>query len=97
MAHSFKTSMGGKTFKVFAESSTSGAYTYNKKARASYCNRNKCPVNVKVGSQSNLILYNNAFLLNSSRSRCIRTLGYDNTELYINLILILPQYHFYLQ
>jgi len=86
MAHSFKTSMGGKTFKVFAESSTSGVYTYNKKARASYCNRNKCPINVKVGSQSNLILYNNAFLLNASKSRCIRTLGYDNTELYINLI-----------
>ncbi len=86
MAHSFKTSMGGKTFKVFAESSTSGVYTYNKKAQASYCNRNKCPINVKVGSQSNLILYNNAFLLNASKSRCIRTLGYDNTELYINLI-----------
>ena len=86
MAHSFKTSMGGKTFKVFAESSTSGAYTYNKKAQASYCNRNKCPINVKVGSQSNLILYNNAFLLNASKSRCIRTLEYDNTELYVNLI-----------
>ena len=34
MAHSFKSSTGGKTFKVFAESSTSGAYTYNKKAQA---------------------------------------------------------------
>jgi hypothetical protein len=86
MAHSFKSSTGGKTFKVFAESSSSGAYTYNKKALASYCNRNKCPINVKVGSQSNRILFNNAFLLNANKSKCIRTLGYDNTELYINLI-----------
>ena len=41
MAHSFKSSTGGKTFKVFAESSSSGVYTYNKKARASYCIKNK--------------------------------------------------------
>ena len=86
MAHSFKSSTGGKTFKVFAESSSSGVYTYNKKAQASYCIKNKCPINVNVGSQGNLILFNNARLLNANRSRCIRTLGYDNTELYINLI-----------
>jgi len=86
MAHSFKSSTGGKTFKVFAESSSSGVYTYNKKARASYCIKNKCPINVNVGSQGNRILFNNAFLLNANKSKCIRTLGYDNTELYINLI-----------
>ncbi len=86
MAHSFKSSTGGKTFKVFAESSSSGVYTYNKKARASYCIKNKCPINVNAGSQGNLILFNKARLLNANISRCIRTLEYDNTELYINLI-----------
>ena len=86
MAHSFKSSTGGKTFKVFAESSSSGVYTYNKKARASYCIKNQCPINVNVGSQGNLILFNKARLLNANISRCIRTLEYDNTELYINLI-----------
>ena len=58
MAHSFKTNSGYRTFGVFSEPADAGDYTYNKKARASFCVANNCTPAVKVGSQSNLLLFN---------------------------------------
>jgi hypothetical protein len=57
MAHSFKSSTGKKAFGVFSESASSGDYTYNKKARTTYCLANSCVPSIKVGSHSNLLLF----------------------------------------
>jgi hypothetical protein len=86
MAHTFKTSSGTKTFKVFSESLTAGTYIENKKAKASYCLKNICRVNPNVGNQSNRILFNRAKLLNASQNKCVNSLTFDKTELYINLV-----------
>jgi len=58
MAHSFKISSGYKTFGVFSEPISAGDYIYNKKARASFCVANNCVPAIKVGTQSNLLLFN---------------------------------------
>ena len=57
-ANSFNFSSGKKTFGVFAEPMEAGEYIYNKKAKTTYCIANNCVPSVKVGSQSNLLLFN---------------------------------------
>jgi hypothetical protein len=57
MAHSFKSNSGNRAFGVFIEPLDAGAYIYNKKAKATYCVTNNCTPSVKVGSESNLLLY----------------------------------------
>lgn len=89
MAQSFKSSSGGRPFKVFSEPATAGTYIENKKAKASYCVGNTCPVNVKVGSQSNLILFNRANKLKRNQTKCANSLIFDKTQLYINLVTTL--------
>ena len=58
MAHSFKSIPGNKSFGVFSEPLDAGEYISNKKARASFCVANNCVPAVKVGTQSNLLLFN---------------------------------------
>jgi hypothetical protein len=58
MANSFKTSSGNKSFGAFSESNDAGDYISKKKARASFCVANNCVPAVKVGTQSNLLLFN---------------------------------------
>jgi hypothetical protein len=82
MAHSFKSSTGKKAFGVFAESMTSGDYTYNKKARTTYCVANNCVPSVKVGSQNNLLLFDRSNRL--SVYPCKNAINRAN--LYINLL-----------
>ena len=57
MAQSFKSSSGKNVFGVFAEPLDASEYIYNKKARATYCVANNCVPSVKVGSESNLLLF----------------------------------------
>jgi hypothetical protein len=64
MAHSFKSNSGKKTFGVFTESLQAGEYIYNKKAKITYCAKKNCIPSVKVGSQSNYLLYKRASYLN---------------------------------
>ena len=89
MAHSFKTSTGKKTFGVFSEPKNAGEYIANKKARATYCVANSCVPSVKVGSQSNLLLFNTSNRLSVYPCKNI----IDRTNLYINLLtkLDLPE------
>ena len=86
MSQSFKSSSGGRPFKLFSEPATAGTYIENKKAKASYCIGNTCPVNVKVGSQSNLILFNKAKRLKRTQTKCANSLTFDKTQLYVNLV-----------
>lgn len=61
MARPFKnTSSANKAFGVFSESQTSGDYTYNKKAKTSYCNSTTCIPYQNVASSNNLLLYKRA-------------------------------------
>ena len=63
MAHSFKTSSGYKSFGTFSQSSDAGDYISKKKARASFCNANNCSPTLKVGTQTNLLLFNKSNML----------------------------------
>jgi hypothetical protein len=58
MAKSFNFSAARRTFGVFAEPMEASEYIYNKKAKTTYCIANNCIPSVKVGSQSNLLLFN---------------------------------------
>lgn len=82
MAHSFNSNSGKKTFGVFAEPMNASEYIYNKKARATFCVANDCVPSVKVGSESNLLLF--------KRSNKLSFYSYENninkTNLNINLI-----------
>jgi len=92
MAHSFKSSSGKHTFLMVSEPQEAGEYILNKKAKYTYCknNINKISnklsycnihnVNVKVGSESNLLLFNK---LNRLVCPCYNSI--DKTQLYINL------------
>ena len=89
MAHSFKTSTGKKTFGVFSEPKDAGEYIANKTARATYCVANSCVPSVKVGSQSNLLLFNTSNRLSVYPCKNI----INRANLYINLLtkLDLPE------
>ena len=58
MARSFKNIPGRPTFGVFEEPLEASEYIYNKKARATFCRPNNCTSKLKVGSSSNLLLFN---------------------------------------
>jgi len=58
MASSFNYSSAKKTFGVFAEPMEASEYIYNKKAKTTYCIANNCVPSIKVGSQSNMLLFN---------------------------------------
>jgi hypothetical protein len=89
MAHSFKSSTGKKAFGVFSEPIDASEYISNKKATATYCVANSCTPSVKVGSQSNLLLFNTSNRL--SIYPCKNAINRAN--LYINLLtkLDLPE------
>ena len=55
MANSFF--KGKKSFGVFEEPLEASEYIYNKKSRASFCVANNCVPNIKVGTSSNLLLF----------------------------------------
>lgn len=82
MAHSFKSNSGKKAFGVFTESLQAGEYIYNKKAKATYCVTNNCIPSIKVGSESDYLLY--------KRSKYLNKIPYRNfinkANLNINLI-----------
>ncbi len=82
MAQSLKNSIGKKTFGVFSEPQDASEYISNKKARATYCVANSCAPSIKVGSQSNLLLFNTSNRL--SVYPCKNTINRAN--LYINLL-----------
>ena len=81
MAHSFKSNSGKKSFGVFAEPMDASEYIYNKKARATFCVANNCVPSVKVGSESNLLLFKRSNKLSFSYENNI-----NKTNLNINLI-----------
>ena len=83
MAHSaFKSNTGKNAFGVFSESLDAGEYIYNKTARTTYCVANSCVPSVKVGSQSNMLLFNRSNRL--SIYPCKNAINRAN--LYINLL-----------
>jgi len=82
MAHSFKTNSGNKAFGVFSEPLDSGHYTYNKKAKSVYCFANGCNTGIKLGSQSNRLLFNMSTKFNAYPYAN----SINKTNLYINLI-----------
>lgn len=82
MAHSFKTNSGKKAFGVFNEPQDGGEYIYNKKAKSVYCFANGCNTGMKLGSQSNRLLFNMSNKFNAYP--CANSI--DKTNLYINLI-----------
>jgi hypothetical protein len=82
MARPFKSNSGRPAFGVFSEPLESGDYTLNKKARTTYCVTNNCPPRVRVGSQSNLLLFRRSS--NLSMYPCKNSINKAN--LYINLI-----------
>lgn len=86
MAYSFKSNAGRKAFKLISGANDAGNYTYNKMAEASYCVKPACPINVKVGSQGNYILFNRARLIKASETKCGNSSTFDKTQLYINLV-----------
>ena len=74
-----------RTFKAFLEPQDASEYTLNKKATSTYCNANKCVPSVKVGSASNLLLFNRSNKLNIFP--CANVI--NKKDLYINLITTL--------
>jgi hypothetical protein len=89
MAHSFKSSTGKKAFGVFSEPLASGDYTYNKKARTTYCLANSCVPRIKVGSQSNLLLFDRSNRL--SVYPCKNTINRANLNINLITKLNLPE------
>jgi len=57
MARPFKSNSGRPAFGLFSEPLEASEYTFNKKSRTSYCVTNNCPPRVRVGYQSNLLLF----------------------------------------
>jgi hypothetical protein len=82
MAYSFKNTSAKKTFGTMSEPLNAGEYINNKKAKATYCIANNCTPAIKVGSESNKLLFNRANQL--SIFPCINSI--NKTQLYINLI-----------
>ena len=83
MARPFKYSSSANiAFGVFSESQNAGDYTYNKKAKSTYCNAKFCTRSLTVGSESNYLLFKRAKKL--SVYPCLNSI--DKTNLDINLI-----------
>ena len=60
MANPFTSSSGKNNFDIVSESLDAGEYIQNKKAKATFCKTYNCTPNIKVGSQSNFLLYKKA-------------------------------------
>lgn len=82
MARPFKSNSGRPAFGVFSEPLEAGEYIFNKKARTTYCVTNNCPPRVRVGSESNLLLFRRSSRL--SVYPCKNTINKANLN--INLI-----------
>ena len=82
MSRSLNISSGKKAFGILNEPSNASTYIFNKKAQYSYCISSKCQKNVKVGSQSNKLLYNLSNRLTNFPD--VNTI--NKTNLSINLI-----------
>jgi hypothetical protein len=83
MARPFKnSSSANKAFGVFSESNTAGDYINNKKTTARYCNANKCTPSLKIGSESDYLLFKRAKKL--SVYPCLNSINKSNLN--INLI-----------
>jgi hypothetical protein len=82
MSRSFKINSGNRTFGLLSEPMDAGEYTFNKKAKATFCVANSCVPAVKVGSQGNMLLFN--------RSNRLQVYPCNNAvnkaNLYINLL-----------
>ena len=79
MAFAFKTPPAKPAFGVYCESMYAGDYILKKKARATFCNSNRCPT---VSSQGQLLLLDNAKRLDSFCSN----IPFNKSNLNINLI-----------
>ena len=82
MAHSFKSSSGKSAFGVFSEPQNAGDYTYNKKAKTTFCRANKCVPSKTVNTQGNLLLLNRSNRL--KYYACVNSINKANLN--INLI-----------
>ena len=80
---SFNSSISAnRSFRLFNESKDAGDYIYNKKSRATFCVANRCAPSVKVGSESNRLLFNRSNQI--SMYPCLNTV--NNYDLYTGLI-----------
>ena len=83
MARPFKnSSSANKAFGVFSEPQDAGNYIYNKKTKTTYCNANICTPSLKVGSESNYLLFKRANKL--AVYPCLNSI--NKADLNINLI-----------
>jgi hypothetical protein len=83
MARPFtNSSSANKAFGVFSSSQDAGVYIYNKKAKTTYCNANICTPTLKVGSESNYLLFKRANKLRVYP--CLNSINKANLD--INLI-----------
>jgi hypothetical protein len=82
MTHPFKSISGSSAFGSLIKPLDAGYYTYNKKAKATYCVTNSCIPSTKVGSESNLLLYRRANIINNFPCKYI----VNKSNLEINLI-----------
>lgn len=83
MARPFNnSSSANKAFGVFSEPQNAGDYTYNKKAKATYCNSKICTPSLTVGSENNYLLFKRANKL--SVYPCLNSINKANLN--INLI-----------
>lgn len=83
MARPFNNSISAnRSFRLFNESQSAGDYIYNKKARATFCVANKCAPSVKVGSESDRLLFNRSNQI--SMYPCLNTV--NNYDLYTGLL-----------
>jgi hypothetical protein len=53
-------SSANKAFGVFSESQNAGDYTYNKKAKSSFCQAKFCTPALTIGSENNYLLFKRA-------------------------------------
>lgn len=81
MSRPFKNNSGKNTFAVANGPLDSGEYIHRKKARASYCVANGCVPAVKVGSQSNKLLFDQSNRLYFYPCKN----NINKSQLYINL------------
>jgi hypothetical protein len=83
MARPFtNSSSANKAFGVFSGSQNTGDYIYNKKSKATYCSANVCRPSLRVGSESNYLLFKRANVLRVYP--CLNSINKANLN--INLI-----------
>ena len=82
MTHPFKNISGKSAFGSLIKPLDAGYYIYNKKAKTTYCITNSCIPSTKVGSESNLLLYKRANIINNFPFKYV----INKSNLEINLI-----------